>query len=64
LKFTVTDAGEPVANASVSFLGHVVHTNSHGIAKLTIAKGQKKGTKTATASKSLYYKATVSVKIV
>ena len=61
--FTVTDAGEAVSGATVSFAGHTAHTNTHGVAKITIAKGQKKGTKTATASKSLYYKATVSVKI-
>jgi len=63
ITFTVSDAGEAVANATVSFLGHKAHTNSHGIAKITVAKGQKPGTKTATASKSLYYKATVSVKV-
>jgi hypothetical protein len=63
ITFRVTDAGETVAGATVTFLGHTAHTDSHGVAKITIAKGQKKGTKTATASKSLYYKATVSVKI-
>ena len=64
ITFKVTDAGEAVAAATVTFLGHKAHTNSHGVAKITIAKGQKTGTKTATASKSLYYKATVSVKII
>jgi hypothetical protein len=61
--FKVTDAGAAVAGATVSFLGHTAHTNSKGIAKITVAKGQKKGTKTATVSKTLYYKGTVSVKI-
>jgi hypothetical protein len=61
--FKVTDAGEAVAGATVTFLGHKAHTNSKGVATIKLAKGQKKGTKTATASKSLYYKATCSVKI-
>jgi hypothetical protein len=61
--FKVTDAGEAVAGATVSFDGHKAHTNSKGIAKIKVAKGHSKGGKTATASKTGYYKATCSVKI-
>ncbi|HTY72626.1 MAG TPA: hypothetical protein VMI11_09415 [Actinomycetes bacterium] len=61
--FTVTDAGQAVSGATVTFLGHKAHTNSHGVAKITVAKGHAKGTVTATASKSLYYKGVCSVKI-
>ena len=64
IAFKVTDAGEAVAAATVTFLGHKAHTNSHGVAKITLSKGQKTGTKTATATKSLYSRATVSVKII
>jgi hypothetical protein len=63
ITFKVSDAGQAVAGATVTFLGHKAHTNSTGIAKITVAKGQKPGTRTATASKALYYKAAVSVKV-
>jgi hypothetical protein len=61
--FTVTDAGEAVAGATVSFDGHTAHTTSKGVAKISVKKGQKKGSKTATASKTGYYKGVVTVKI-
>jgi hypothetical protein len=63
LSFHVTDAGEAVAGATVTFLGHTAKTSSKGIAKIKIAKGQAAATRSATVRKALYASASIHVKI-
>jgi hypothetical protein len=61
--FTVTDTGDPVAGATVKFLGKTVTTNSKGVAKVTVPKGTSKDKHSATASKGGYTGATFTVKV-
>ncbi|MFZ2014289.1 MAG: hypothetical protein WAV00_10740 [Nocardioides sp.] len=60
ITFTVTDAGDAVAGAKVSFEGHTATTNSVGRAKL---KATAKGTATVKATKSGYVAATTRIKV-
>jgi hypothetical protein len=61
--FTVTDAGDPVAGANVSFLGTKAKTSSKGVAKIAVPKGTAAGKHTATATKADYTPATFTVKV-
>jgi hypothetical protein len=61
--FKVTDVGDPVAGASVTFLGKTVTTSSAGIVKITVPKGTPTGDHTATASKGGYTSATFTIKV-
>jgi hypothetical protein len=61
--FTVTDVGDPVAGATVTFLGKTATTSSAGIAKITVPKGTPTGNHTATASKGGYRSATFTIKV-
>jgi hypothetical protein len=61
--FKVTDAGQGVAAATVTFLGKKEKTNSKGVATFKEAKGRAKGTHSAVASKTDYFSGDVSVKI-
>jgi hypothetical protein len=49
ITFTVTDVGDPVANAKITFLGHTAQTNVNGVAKLTVPKGTATGKRYARA---------------
>jgi hypothetical protein len=59
--FTVTDAGDPVAGAQVSFGGHHATTNSAG--RVTLHAPTSHGTARATASKSSFNTGSVSVRV-
>jgi hypothetical protein len=61
--FKVTDVGNPVSGAKVSFLGKTVKTDSKGIAKITVPKGTRTGKHKATARKAGYISATFTVKV-
>ncbi len=58
--FTVSDAGDPVSGAKVTFEGHSGKTNSHG--KVTL-KASTKGTATAKATHSGYTSAHVRITV-
>ena len=49
---------DPVAGATVSFLGKTATTNSKGAAQMTVPKGTATGKHTATAAKAGYTSAT------
>jgi hypothetical protein len=61
-KFTVTDAGQAISAATVTFLGKKEKTNSKGVATFKNIKG-KKGSHSAVASKTDYFAGDVTVKI-
>jgi len=61
--FTVTDAGQPLANAGVSCLGHKGKTNANGKATIHFPSGTPKGNAVATASKGGYNSAKITVKV-
>jgi hypothetical protein len=61
--FTVTDVGDPVAGAKVSFLGKTATTNAKGVAQITVPKGTATGKHTATAAKADYTSATFTVTV-
>jgi hypothetical protein len=63
VSFTVTDVGDPVAGAKVSFLGKTATTNAKGVAQITVPKGTATGKHTATAAKADYTSATVTVAV-
>jgi hypothetical protein len=56
--FTVTDVGDPVAGATVTFLGKNATTNSSGVATVTVPAGTVAGSYKATAAKTGYTSAT------
>ena len=61
--FTVTDVGDPVAGATVSFLGKTATTNAKGTAQITAPKGTATGKHTAAAAKADYTSATFTVTV-
>jgi len=61
--FTVTDVGDPVAGATVTFLGKNATTNSSGVATVTVPTGTAAGSYTATAAKNGYTSATFTEKV-
>ena len=61
--FTVTDVGDPVAGAKVTFLGKNATTNSSGVATITVPTGTAAGSYTATAAETGYTAATFSEKV-
>ena len=61
--FTVTDVGDPVAGATVTFLGGHATTNSSGVAAFTVPKGTAAGSYPATASMTSYTPATFTEKV-
>ena len=63
VSFTVTDVGDPVAGAKVSFLGKTATTNAKGVAQITVPKGTATGKHTATAAKANYTSATFMVTV-
>jgi hypothetical protein len=63
ITFTVVDAGDGVAGAKVTFLGHTAKTNSKGVVKFTVKKGTAKGKHTAVATKTGYDSATFTVTV-
>jgi hypothetical protein len=63
ITMTVTDVGDPVSGAKVTFRGVSKTTNSNGKASFTIAKHTAPNTYTATATKPQYLKGTTTVKV-
>jgi len=61
--FTVTDVGDPVAGATVKFLGKNATTNSSGVATVTVPTGTAAGSYQATAAKTGYTSATFTEKV-
>jgi hypothetical protein len=61
--FTILDAGDRVAGASVRFLGKTGKTSAKGTVKFTIKKATAKGKHIATASKPGYAPASFTVKV-
>jgi hypothetical protein len=61
--FTVTDVGDPVAGATVTFLGKNATTNSSGVATITVPTGTAAGSYKATAAKTGYTSATFTEKV-
>jgi hypothetical protein len=61
--FKVTDVGDPVAGATITFLGKTATASSAGIAKFTVPKGTPTGNYAATASKGGYTSATFTIKV-
>ena len=61
--FTVTDVGDPVAGATVKFLGKNATTNSSGVATITVPTGTAAGSYQATAAKTGYTSATFTEKV-
>ncbi len=61
--FTVTDVGDPVAGATVTFLGGHATTNSSGVATFTVPTGTAAGSYPATAARTGYTSATFTEKV-
>jgi hypothetical protein len=61
--FTVTDVGDPVAGATVTFLGKKATTNSSGVATVTVPTGTAAGSYQATAALTGYTSATFTEKV-
>lgn len=61
--FTVTDVGDPVAGATVTFLGKNATTNSSGVATFTVPTGTAAGSYKATAAMTSYTSATFTEKV-
>jgi hypothetical protein len=61
--FTVTDVGDPVAGATVTFLGKKATTNSSGVATVTVPTGTAAGSYPATAAETGYTSATFTEKV-
>ncbi|HEY2306291.1 MAG TPA: hypothetical protein VGI05_10470 [Streptosporangiaceae bacterium] len=61
--FTVTDVGDPVAGATVTFLGKNATTNSSGVATFTVPTGTAAGSYQATASMTSYTSAMFTEKV-
>lgn len=63
VKFTVKDAGAPVANAQVKVAGKSDRTNGSGVARITFRSGTRPGKYKATATKSGFYRGTVILRV-
>lgn len=63
ITMTVTDVGDAVGGAKVTFRGTTKTTNSNGKVSFTLPKHTAPGTYTATARKSQYLHATTAVKV-
>lgn len=63
VRVTVTDAGSPVARATVTFRGTKAQTNARGKVKFTVSRAVKDGRYPAVAKKAGYLKATTRVRI-
>jgi hypothetical protein len=61
--FTVTDAGQPVAGATVTCLGKSGKTGSSGQVNITFPKGTATGNHQATARKGQYASARITIKV-
>jgi len=61
--FTVTDVGDPVAGATVTFLGKNATTNSSGVATITVPAGTAASSYPATTAKTGYTSATFTEKV-
>jgi hypothetical protein len=61
--FEVTDAGDPVAGATISVAGKSLTTDAQGRATYAVAKGAKPGAIAATASKADYTPASFRVTV-
>ncbi len=61
--FTVTDVGDAVAGATVTFLGGHATTNNSGAATFTVPAGTAAGSYQATAAKTGYTSATFTEKV-
>jgi hypothetical protein len=61
--FTVTDVGDPVAGATVTFLGKKATTNSSGVATITVPTGTAAGSYQATAALTGYTPPTFTEKV-
>jgi hypothetical protein len=61
--FTVTDVGDPVSGATVTFLGKKATTNSSGVATVTVPTGTAAGSYQATGAKTGYTSATFTEKV-
>ncbi|HEY1618647.1 MAG TPA: hypothetical protein VGG25_13580 [Streptosporangiaceae bacterium] len=61
--FTVTDAGDRVAGATVKVAGHTAKTGTKGTATITFAKGTKARTYTVTASLASYFSGHASIRV-
>ena len=64
VKFTVTDAGDPLQGAKVKVMGTTYTTNSAGRVSVTVPKGTSTGRKPVKATKSGYTPATGVVRVV
>ncbi|HVB45721.1 MAG TPA: hypothetical protein VNF47_23860 [Streptosporangiaceae bacterium] len=63
ITFAVTDAGDPVAGATVKFLGKALKTNLKGLVKITVPKGTPKGKYTAIALRAGFATAAFTVRV-
>jgi hypothetical protein len=61
--FTVTDVGDPVPGATVTFLGKTATTSARGIARIRVPRHTARGKYKARASKSGYTTATFKVRV-
>ena len=61
--FIVTDVGDPVAGATVTFLGKKATTNSSGVATITVPTGTAAGSYSASAAETGYTSATFTEKV-
>ena len=61
--FTATDVGDPVAGATVTFLGKKATTNSSGVATVMVPTGTAAGSYQATAAETGYTSATFTEKV-
>ena len=63
ISFSVTDAGDPVAGATVIVDGKKLHTNAAGTVTVTFAKGTNPGTYGVSARKANYFPASGKVDV-
>jgi len=63
ITFQVTDAGDPVPDATISFAGKSLTTDAQGRASYAVAKGPKPGGLLATASKAGYTSASLRLAV-
>ncbi len=63
ITFTVDDSGDGVAGVTVRFLGKTATTNGKGVVNFTVKKGTARGDHSATATKTGYAPAAVTVKV-
>lgn len=63
ITFKVTDSGDPVAGAKVTFLGKTVTTNSHGAASVKVPKGTATGNHQAVATSNGFISARITITV-